>query len=80
MVLGGLSCDVDPKVKGHIMYFLINTPPPKPNTPPLKTEDVTTFAGAYITPCRWKLGPKVYNVFFHVTALRYNDIFKVSQY
>ena len=39
---------VDPNVKGHTMYFLINGPPPK-------LVDVTTFAGAYATSCRWKL-------------------------
>ena len=39
-VLGGLSCDVDPKANDHMMYFLIYTPPPKPG-------DITTFAGAY---------------------------------
>lgn len=49
-----LSCDVDPKDKGHtcIMNFLINTPPPKPNTPP--KQDVTTFSGAYVVSCRLK--------------------------
>ena len=30
-VLGNISCDLDPKVKvkGQIMYFLVNVPPPK---------------------------------------------------
>ena len=30
-VLGNISCDLDPKVKGkdHIMYFLVNVSPPK---------------------------------------------------
>ena len=32
MVLGNISFDLDPKVKvrGHIMYFLVNALPPKP--------------------------------------------------
>ena len=31
MVLGNISCDLDPKVKvkGQIMYFLVNVFPPK---------------------------------------------------
>ena len=31
MVLGNISCDLDPKVKvkGQIMYFLVNVSPPK---------------------------------------------------
>ena len=37
----------EPKVKGHIMYFRINTPPPKQNTPPPKSEGVTIFAGSH---------------------------------
>ena len=30
-VLGNISCDLDPKikVKGQIMYFLVNVSPPK---------------------------------------------------
>ena len=30
-VLGNISCDIDPnvKVKGQIMYFLVNVSPPK---------------------------------------------------
>ena len=28
-VLGGVLCDLDPKVKGQIMYFLVNTSPHK---------------------------------------------------
>ena len=32
MVLGNISCDLDPKVKvrGKIMYFLVNVLSPKP--------------------------------------------------
>ena len=29
-VLGNISCDLDPKVKGQIMYSLVNASPPKP--------------------------------------------------
>ena len=31
-VLGNISCDLDPKVKvkGQIIYFLVNVSPPKP--------------------------------------------------
>ena len=28
-VLGNISCDFEPKVKGQIMYFLVNLSPPK---------------------------------------------------
>ena len=28
-VLGNISCGLDPKVKGQIMYFLVNVSPPK---------------------------------------------------
>ena len=40
MVLGNTSCDLDPKVKGQIMYFLVYTSP--------KPFDVVTsnFVGA----------------------------------
>ena len=30
MVQVNISCDLDPKVKGQIMYFLVNTSHPKP--------------------------------------------------
>ena len=30
MVLGNISCDLDPKIKGQIMYFLVNVSPLKP--------------------------------------------------
>ena len=30
MVLGNISCDLDPKVKGQIIYFLVNALSPKP--------------------------------------------------
>ena len=41
--LGNISCDLDAKVKGQIMYFLVNLSP--------KLFDITTsnFAGAYFT-------------------------------
>ena len=29
-VLGNISCDLDSKVKGQIMYLLVIAPPPKP--------------------------------------------------
>ena len=28
-VLGNILCDLDPKVKDQIMYFLVNVSPPK---------------------------------------------------
>ena len=28
-VLGNILCDLDPKVKGRIIYFLVNVSPPK---------------------------------------------------
>ena len=28
-VLGNVSCDLDPKVKGKLMFFLVNASPPK---------------------------------------------------
>ena len=28
-VLGNISCDLDPKVKGQILNFLVNSSPPK---------------------------------------------------
>ena len=28
-VLGNILCYIDPKVKGPILYFLVNTSPPK---------------------------------------------------
>ena len=30
MVLGNIPCDLDPKVKGQIMYFLVNALSLKP--------------------------------------------------
>ena len=29
-VLGNILCDLDPKVKGQILNFLVNASPPKP--------------------------------------------------
>ena len=45
-VLGNTSCDFDTKVKGQIMYFLVNASSPKP----LYIATVN-FAGTYVTWC-----------------------------
>ena len=43
-VLGNISCDLHAKVKGQIMYFLVNLSSPK-----LLGIATSNFAGAYVT-------------------------------
>ena len=43
-VLGNTSCDLDAKVKCQIMFFLVNSSPPK-----LLDIATSNFAGAYVT-------------------------------
>ena len=50
-VLGNISCELDTKVKGQIMYFLVNASPPK-----LLEVETSNVVPEYATLCRLVLG------------------------